>query len=258
MFLLKFLQPTLFVNLIKMLLSCDNKIGIINVGLFNKAQVISFNIKDKNYKLFLRTKGDIAIVFEMFFLGVYPFEMFKEGIDNALDLGAHIGIPAIILAKTINVQKIYSLEPVKENYEVLVKNIELNGLKDKVIPIFAGIGAKDETLEINKSNSTNSHSIVMEEGTSVKEKIEVITIDSLVKKYDINKFDLIKMDIEGYEYSVFKTLIGFIGSSKYFTMERHDIEGHDFETEINQSVIEMGFELKSIINPGPVYTYLKK
>jgi FkbM family methyltransferase len=184
--------------------------------------------------------------------------MFGQNLDSALDLGAHIGIPAIIMAKKNRFKKIYSLEPVKENFKVLCENIKLNNLENIIISVNAGIGERDETLKINKSFSTNSHSIVMEESSLEKEEIRVVSIQTLVKENNVEKFDLIKMDIEGYEYNVINSLIPFIDNSKIFTMERHDIIGHDFEQEINKKVLDLGFELKSVINPGPVYTYSKK
>jgi FkbM family methyltransferase len=257
MFLIKLLQPSLFFNLIKMFFSSGNPIKLLLTGLFNKENIISLKIDHAKYFFNLRTRGDVAIIFEMFFLKVYPFEMFGKNLDNGLDLGAHIGIPAIIMAKKNNFKKIYSLEPVKENFEILVKNIKLNNLDNIIIPLNTGIGSKDEILQINKSNSTNSHSIVMEEGGE-KEDIEVISIQSLARKYSINNFDLIKMDIEGYEYNVIDSLLPFVKDSKIFTMERHEILGHDFDSEINQRVLSLGFEIKSLINPGPVYTYIKK
>ena len=51
-----------------------------------------------------------------------------------IDLGAHIGVFSVYAA-LYGAEKVYAYEPLKENYDLLVKNIAVNNLQDKIIPI---------------------------------------------------------------------------------------------------------------------------
>ena len=51
-------------------------------------------------------------------------------------------------------------------------------------------------------------------------KVEVITLKDIMKKYDIEKFELIKFDIEGAEYKILEDMDWTI--SKQYSIEFHD------------------------------------
>jgi FkbM family methyltransferase len=56
-----------------------------------------------------------------------------------------------------------------------------------------------------------------------EQKINLTTIKKLMLKYNIEKFELIKFDIEGSEYSILENLDW--GVSKQFSVEFHDFRG---------------------------------
>jgi len=56
----------------------------------------------------------------------------KEG-DIFLDVGAHVGIYAVKLARKVS--KVIALEPEPQNYGFLYRNILVNGLGDKIIAL---------------------------------------------------------------------------------------------------------------------------
>jgi len=59
---------------------------------------------------------------------------------NILQIGAHCGSSSIVLSSFIdNEQQIYAYEPQEKLYNLLIKNIEENSLKDKIIPHNMGI-----------------------------------------------------------------------------------------------------------------------
>ncbi|MFH8093009.1 MAG: FkbM family methyltransferase [Candidatus Aenigmatarchaeota archaeon] len=90
----------------------------------------------------------------------------KKG-DIILDLGAGTGDYAILCSLKIGNGKIVSIEADKFVYKLLTKNIQLNK-RNNIVPLNIKVG---------------------------KEKI-----DKIVKKLKLHKLDLIKIDIEGYEY----------------------------------------------------------
>lgn len=125
-------------------------------------------------------------------LKLLPEDIIKS-LDNKdfIDCGAYIGESALIFEKEYNPNKIYSFEPVLDNYKLLIENIKINNLK-KVIAIQKGVGEKSTTI---KFVSLGVSSFISEKGDA---EMDIISIDEYVEKNNLS-VGLIKMDIEGYE-----------------------------------------------------------
>ncbi len=110
---------------------------------------------------------------------------------DILDCGAYMGESALIFEKEFDPHKIYSFEPVSDNYNLLLENIKLNNLK-KIVPVDKGAGESSKRVKYNLLDVT---SYISENG---KSEMDIISNDEFVEE---NKLDigLIKMDIEGYE-----------------------------------------------------------
>ena len=95
-----------------------------------------------------------------------------------MDLGAGIGDYTLIASlKVGNKGKVIAVEPDSESFSLLVKNIRENKLQN-VIPLNAAVSNKNE-----KRNN-----------------IFFTTIDSIAKNLKLKKVNIMKMDIEGFEY----------------------------------------------------------
>ena len=109
---------------------------------------------------------------------------------TVIDAGAWIGDFSAYAAK--KGAKVYAFEPSKKNQEYLKKTVEYNG---NIFVETSGLGERDEILGFS-DNSVGSH---FGEGA---DKINVVSLDSWVKKNNIRKIDFIKADIEGAERSM--------------------------------------------------------
>lgn len=115
-----------------------------------------------------------------------------------LDLGAYIGDSALIL-NTLKPNRIFAFEPVTENYQGLIKTINLNNLKN-IIPIKKGVGESSKKVGI-QTNGPGSTLVNM--GLPNTEIIDITTIDMFQEENNLN-VGLIKMDIEGAELEAIK------------------------------------------------------
>ncbi|MBD3340540.1 MAG: FkbM family methyltransferase [Candidatus Lokiarchaeota archaeon] len=113
-----------------------------------------------------------------------------------LDCGAYMGDSALIFEKEYKASRIFSFEPVPDNYQYLLKLISLNNLKN-VIPIQKGLG---EFPGKEKYCALVFCSRVEDDGS---EEMEIIKIDDFVSKKNLD-VGLIKMDVEGYELEALK------------------------------------------------------
>lgn len=139
---------------------------------------------------------------------------FKHGIDklseksidliknnDIIDAGAFVGDSACIFQSLCNtslpwVGRIHSFEPVLENYNLLLKTIQMNNLQN-VIPVKYALGNKTETTHMNIHDSGSTILESNREGMQ-KEEIKIITLDEYVKNNNLN-IGLIKTDVEGFE-----------------------------------------------------------
>lgn len=133
---------------------------------------------------------------------------FKEG-DVVIDIGANVGMVSIYLAKKYPFLKIYAFEPVKQNYENLLRNIEINNIPDDVITA-ENIAITKDRRNINiitpLDNTGASSSVIERHLTSINSNInpniKTITFDDIFEKYNIDKCKLLKIDCEGAEYEI--------------------------------------------------------
>ncbi len=123
---------------------------------------------------------------------------------DILDVGAFTGDSALVLSKYTD-GKIYSFEPVKENYSKLVKNIKINSAQNDIIPVNYALGNSIGNMDIFSSKDFSATSSFKYDyaGKNEKETVKITTIDDFVNNKNL-KIGLIKSDAEGYEYEILK------------------------------------------------------
>lgn len=192
----------------------DNKIDYINNILkkeyINKNYIYTVNI-DNNLFHFQDSilSESVNMIAHELNNNEYDFNIdFKEG-DIVIDIGANVGMVSILLAKKFPFLKIYSFEPLKENYDNFIKNIELNNIPKGVITAENKAVTKDGrliTMSINSYNKGGSSTTDVISINSIMTKensqVESITLEEIFNKYNINKLKLLKIDCEGSEYEI--------------------------------------------------------
>jgi FkbM family methyltransferase len=125
-----------------------------------------------------------------------------------LDVGAHIGTHTLSMAKAVGDQgKVFAFEPQKKIYRELVKNLELNGVKNVAALRYALGEGEPSIVEMGVAAKGN------EGGTGVGsggDKVELRTIDS----FGFHHVSLMKIDVEGFENHVLR------GSKETIARER--------------------------------------
>jgi len=128
-----------------------------------------------------------------------------------IDIGANIGTYSLALSR--EAKQIYALEPEKNNYSNLIRNVKFAKIKN-IVPIKNAVGSSNKTgakLYIHKDDA-GWHSLTLRYPGKTQ-KVNLVTVDSLVKKYNIKNIGLVKIDVEGAEPEV---LSGSINVFKKF------------------------------------------
>ncbi len=129
--------------------------------------------------------------------------------DHILDIGANIGFYARLLSKMTGAAgKVYCFEPDSTNFRYLQKNA---GHLTNVILFNKAVSSEKGTLKVYKSKLLNvDHRTYPVNNYDSIEEIEAVTIDELIAMGAIEKVNVIKIDIQGFELNAFtgmKTLL---------------------------------------------------
>jgi FkbM family methyltransferase len=136
---------------------------------------------------------------EIYIKKVYDHQLFPTKLDCVIDVGAFLGIYTIKL----QAKRIIAIELNPLIFPYLLINCELNGISGKVIPLNVALGNRvgKEKFYVSYLNPLNSSMIRKTRNTFI---VKVIPLDLLIKVLRIDRIDILKIDVEGYELEVLK------------------------------------------------------
>lgn len=146
------------------------------------------------------------------------FEELAEKSDTLFDIGANVGMYSVIAARKNSAIRCFAFEPVEENQAFLEKNIKLNkvGSRVKLIKYAVSDMTGDATIHLSTKLS-GTHSLSVDRGGEER-AVRTITVDDFCKKSKRTP-DLVKIDVEGHEASVFKGMSGVLKTKPTIFME---------------------------------------
>ncbi len=130
--------------------------------------------------------------------------MKQQNLTNIIDVGSQYCDYAIMFSKFYK-SKVYAYEPLRENFEKAIKNIKINNSNIILSNILIGNG-EDLTFTVNGNMVINSHD-------KVSGKLKSVKLDDIFRNFNEN-IDLIKIDVEGFEYEVLKGAKDLLGKFK--------------------------------------------
>ena len=117
---------------------------------------------------------------------------------KVLDLGANVGLHTIVLSKLGF--DVTAYEPEKIHFKLLKDNCKLNKVKCKIIN--KAVYNKNGSIKMIKIHNHTPASHIAGEKKNPYGKLSTFTMKTVNFKNLINKFDLIKVDIEGAEKKI--------------------------------------------------------
>lgn len=144
--------------------------------------------------------------------------VFKEMAPSSqvfFDVGANIGYFSFLVKQLSPRAQIYSFEPLPQNINAYKKNRELNQFSQMELNEVCIADQKGETEFLIPPPEESGWGRMAHRDLFSGEKIKrsVITLDDFCRERNIARVDLMKIDVEGYEYKVLK------GASE--TIEKH-------------------------------------
>jgi FkbM family methyltransferase len=128
------------------------------------------------------------------------FERLLHPGDVVVDVGANIGTHTLALSKLVgSAGAVHALEPQREIYHLLCKNIENNGLRNAKA-YWAAAGATTGSCRLPKLDYSRAHNFAAVAVGNGDVEVPLLAIDDL----NLPRANLIKIDVEGAECEVLR------------------------------------------------------
>ena len=173
--------------------------------------------------------------------------------DVVFEVGANIGYVTMFLAKYVGDSgKVFAVEPVPINFEILTKNIKLNNLSDIIEAHNLAISSRTGVRKLNIAKESNLHSLTKTKNTIDTIEVETTTVDDFFEHRPFVNF--IKMDIEGDEVEVLQGINKILDTSDKpmkILMEVHpmNFEAEAFAKQLKR-LFALGFTTKYLVSAG--------
>ncbi|UCD31127.1 MAG: FkbM family methyltransferase [Desulfobacterales bacterium] len=176
---------------------------------------------------------------------IEEYFVLQEG-DVFIDVGSHAGKYAIRLARQIgNKGQVIAIEPEPYNFEILKRNVELNNFRNIILQNIACSDTNGDIKLYVDDKATTLHSIRKNSDIIGKEiNVQTQKIDTLLLNLNIDKVDLIKIDVEGAELEVLKGSIN--------TLQRchpsiiYEAWNEEYQKKIKKFLVKYNYSIKQI------------
>lgn len=157
----------------------------------------------KPFDLQIGSVGDYSLLYDLFVKEEYARAGSLDSVSTVLDLGSNIGLSAIYFRHLFPEATIICYEPDRSNFRNLSVNME--GLDDITAHNMAA-GSVDGELEFFENGRRGVSSSFQKRSTHQRcTRIPTLSFDSILAKHHHRKIDLLKFDIEGAEYELFRS-----------------------------------------------------
>lgn len=187
---------------------------------------------------------DLMVIREHLVNNLYCKYLKKKRLSTVVDLGSHKGFFVLgLLNNGVSVDKLIAVEPLYENMQALKNNLKMNknlgkNLKELITEECAvsSINGKHkfyitrDSVSHSLKNPSALVSVVAERTVKTK------TLESIFSAHNVKSIDLLKIDIEGIEFEIFKSkqIANILNMSKQLIIEIHTNEQNRAKLIINK------------------------
>ena len=175
--------------------------------------------------------------------------LIKSG-DTVLDIGANVGIMSLLFSDLVGeTGKVLSFEPNPIIFEDLEAAVEKKSANN--VNLFKmGLGECEGELILSVPHSNLGLGTLVRTSSEkcTKYKVQVKTLDNILKKESVTKVDFMKIDVEGFEYNV---LLGAHETlrqqkPKVIVFELNNFKGKAKDQEVVKFLTDLDYKFISI------------
>ena len=221
--------------------------------------LVYFKLTKKDYVIFETRSGlkikirvnstDLMALTHVWMIQEYSDDDFPISNDDVIiDVGAHIGLFALFASQFCKNGKIFCYEPIKENYKILIENIEMNQIQN-IFPNNLAVTKETSRVKIFLNDDQSGHSMFIQNKNFVE--VDSKSLSDIFIDNGIKECDFLKLDCEGAEYEIIESL-----SSDLFTkINKTVIEYHmvDTKPELLEQLINKLKQFSFSVHTRPLF-----
>ena len=221
--------------------------------------LVYFKLTKKDYVVFETRSGlkikirvnstDLMAFTHVWMIQEYSDDNFSINNDDVIiDVGAHIGLFALFASQFCKNGKIFCYEPIKENYKILIENIEMNQIQN-IFPNNLAVTKETSRVKIFLNDDQSGHSMFIQNKNFVE--VDSKSLSDIFIDNGIKECDFLKLDCEGAEYEIIESL-----SSDLFTkINKTVIEYHmvDTKPELLEQLINKLKQFSFSVHTRPLF-----
>lgn len=205
-------------------------------GIFFKPYIINKRIEGESFKFLI---GDLLGKLwyhketeawkEMAFIR----DRMIEPDDIVFECGGHHGCSAILLSRWVgDGGKVVTFEPMKQNTNIIKKNLELNNIKNTSVETKA-VGATPGTIFISRTSCAS-----ITKNKYLGSQVDVINLDS----FQHLKPSFLKIDVEGFETEVLRGAKQILSTLPKLAIEIHTDILQQYGTSVRELLKEIDLD----------------
>lgn len=166
--------------------------------------------------------------------------------DTIIDVGAHVGLFALYASQYCKSGKIFCFEPIKNNFDLLSENMQINQLVN-VKCTHKAVHNRNGSIRMYLSETDDAAHSIFDNGNKYID-VNAITLSEIFNFHNIQTCNLLKMDCEGSEYQIFEsTPDEDIGKIQKICLEYHIIN-QDFKplNALKTRLTTLGFHITDV------------
>ena len=179
--------------------------------------------------------------------------------DKVVDVGAHIGSETVLLGSKLTGGRMYSFEPTPSVKPLLVANIGINNLHDRVVVEDMAVSDHVGSTKFYLSTESEVNSLHNHEGSKAI-SIKTTTLDSYAKKLKIDHIHVLKIDVEGHELAVISGSKSLLSKNNIdvIVFEVNDQSGSCYQANLKarELLTRSGYKLYLVSQDGVLTNYL--
>jgi len=174
--------------------------------------------------------------------GVEDFQIAKN--DTIIDVGAHIGLFSLLVSQFCKTGKIFSFEPISDNFNLLMSNLKLNHTEN-IHPFNLAVSKNTSSVDLFLSSDQSAHSIFSSDSESTT--VKSISLQRIFDENKISSCKLLKLDCEGAEYEIIDSLpLEYFDKIENIAIEYHVADSKpELAKDLISKIKNAGFTIKT-------------
>lgn len=188
-------------------------------SMFAKSRKVHLQFRGSRFPFEIGGALDVALLNDIFIDQEYALALDRPP-RMIFDLGSNVGASVLYFHALFPDAHIYAFEPDPQNLEILRRNVTDIGPRVLLFPQAIYHKDKQSLALYRNAKSHWSTSLVQKDGAGELFHVQTVSLDAAMAHAGVQVIDVLKFDIEGAEFDVFRTFSG-LDRVRYLIGEFH-------------------------------------